>query len=354
MKRIFILLMTLSSLVVCAQKGEVFTIGTIQAYPGEIVSGKLEVEDGLDTGSYIPVSILYGVNPGPVLTLNAGMHGTEYVPVIALQEIRNTIKPESLSGILILVHVANIPSFLGKTAYGSPVDKKNPNRVFPGKSDGSFSERLAYTLANEIISKSDYYIDLHGGEFNEHLVNFLYYYYGCPDKELCGKSRLLAHAMGNRYLVPYNYSEVPDSLPSEFSEYEAIRRGVPSIAVEFGDRGEVNPSVLSSAVQGIVNVMRTIGMLEGESFVVRNPLYLMDEIYLKSHCDGLFYPLFDKGEFVTGGSLLGYITDFWGQLTEEFVAPYSGIVISIFHSPGIKSGDNVIFFARVEDSFSKE
>ena len=353
MKRIIIVLLALFSVTIYAQEKKIFSIGTIQASPGEKVSGKLIVEEGIDKGSFIPITIIHGTKPGPVLTLNAGIHGTEYVPVIALQRIGQEINPDELSGILILVQVANIPSFQGRGVYNNPIDFKNLNRVYPGKADGTFSERLAFTLSNEIISKSDYYIDLHGGEFNESLLNFLYFYYGCPDAEICRKSRMMAHAMGNRYLIPYDYNSIPDSLPSKYSEYEAMRQGVPAIVAEFGDRGEVNPSILDFAVKGIINIMRTLGMLEGETFVVNNPIYMLDEEFLDSKNDGIFYPLFEKGHYVTKGASLGFTTDYWGKRIEEFVAPYSGIIISIYLSPVVNKGDGVIHMAKVSDVFNE-
>lgn len=353
MKRIIIVLLALFSVTIYAQEKKIFSIGTIQASPGEKVSGKLIVEEGIDKGSFIPITIIHGTKPGPVLTLNAGIHGTEYVPVIALQRIKQEINPDELSGILILVQVANIPSFQGRGVYNNPIDFKNLNRVYPGKADGTFSERLAFTLSNEIISKSDYYIDLHGGEFNESLLNFLYFYYGCPDAEICRKSRMMAHAMGNRYLIPYDYNSIPDSLPSKYSEYEAMRQGVPAIVAEFGDRGEVNPSILDFAVKGIINIMRTLGMLEGETFVVNNPIYMLDEEFLDSKNDGIFYPLFEKGHYVTKGASLGFTTDYWGKRIEEFVAPYSGIIISIYLSPVVNKGDGVIHMAKVSDVFNE-
>ena len=353
MKRIIIVLLALFSVTIYAQEKKIFSIGTIQASPGEKVSGKLIVEEGIDKGSFIPITIIHGTKPGPVLTLNAGIHGTEYVPVIALQRIGQEINPDELSGILILVQVANIPSFQGRGVYNNPIDFKNLNRVYPGKADGTFSERLAFTISNEIISKSDYYIDLHGGEFNESLLNFLYFYYGCPDAEICRKSRMMAHAMGNRYLIPYDYNSIPDSLPSKYSEYEAMRQGVPAIVAEFGDRGEVNPSILDFAVKGIINIMRTLGMLEGETFVVNNPIYMLDEEFLDSKNDGIFYPLFEKGHYVTKGASLGFTTDYWGKRIEEFVAPYSGIIISIYLSPVVNKGDGVIHMAKVSDVFNE-
>ena len=122
------------------------------AKSGEKITGSLIVEDDIDKGTFIPITIINGAKPGPVLTLVAGIHGTEYVPIIAAQKIVNEIEPAELSGTLIVVHIANIPSFKGRGVYSSPIDHKNLNRVFPGKKDGTVSERIAYTITNEIIT----------------------------------------------------------------------------------------------------------------------------------------------------------------------------------------------------------
>ena len=349
----FLLLFT-SSQDIHAQETEQFAIGDLIAVPGQKVTGTLIVEEGSDAGSYIPISIIRGEKPGPVLTLNAGIHGTEYVPVIALQKILEEIDPAALSGILVLVHVANVPSYLGRGVYSNPIDFRNLNRVFPGKMDGTFSERLAYTLSNEVIGKSDYYIDLHGGEFNERLLNYVYFFYGSPDKELSRQSRLLAHAMGNTHLIPFDYSSIPESEPSTYSDTEAFRRGIPSITAEFGDMGIVDPEILEFALKGIDNVMKTIGMLEGEPFEVESPSYLQDETYLESESDGIFYSLVDKGDFVEEASLLGYTNDFWGNRVQEFYAPFSGIVVETKCSPAINKGEDTITLAKVTDTFNLE
>jgi predicted deacylase len=354
MKRIIIIFLALSSIIINAQDKDAFSIGSISANPGEKVSGKLIVDKGIDAGSFIPISIIYGEKPGPVLTLSAGVHGTEYVPVIALQKILKEIDPAELSGILILVQVTNIPSFHGRAVYYSPVDQKNLNRVFPGKADGTFSERLAYTLSNEIFSRSDYYIDMHSGEFNERLLNWLYFYYGCSDKELCRKSRKLAHAIGNTYMFPFDYSTILDSEPSVNTDIEAMRRGVPAITVEFGDMGVVDPEILEFAVKGIKNVMKTIGMLEGEPFVTEHPLYLLDDYIITSKSNGIYYSLVDKGDHIEKDALLGYATDYWGNRIEEFRAPFSGIVVITINAPVINKEELVFHIAKVTDTFILE
>ncbi len=120
-----------------------------------IESRILEVPAGADPGARIPVTTVRGARPGPVLALIAGNHGYEYPPILALQQFRGQIAPAQLSGTIVMVQVANMPSFLGRTVYFSPVDGKNLNRVYPGKQDGTVSERIAWAITKEVIEKAD-------------------------------------------------------------------------------------------------------------------------------------------------------------------------------------------------------
>src|SRR5580658_4806827 len=134
----------------------------------------IEIPAAQDAGTQIPVTTIEGAQPGPTLALIAGNHGYEYPPILALQELRTQIDPASLSGIVIMVHVANMPSFLGRTIYFSPVDGKNLNRVYPGRADGTVSERIAYAITQQIIDRADYVLDLHCGDGNEWLRPYVY------------------------------------------------------------------------------------------------------------------------------------------------------------------------------------
>ena len=342
---VFILISSFSYRLI-AQNNKTFTIGSISAEPGKKVSGNLIVEDGIDKGTFIPLTIINGINSGPVLTLNAGMHGTEYVPVIVLQKLVEEISPDKLSGTLILVHIANMPAFNGRAVYTSPVDHKNINRSFPGKKDGTVSERIAYTLTNVVLSNSDYYIDLHGGEFNERIVDYIYYCSGSPESGLCKKSKEMALAMGNKYLIPYKYLQLPDSVPSEYSEQEAFRQGAASISLEWGDRGIVKQEEIESAINGTINVMKSIRMLEGTPSMNSNPIYLLNEKSIKSNYDGILYTFVDRAQYVAKGTLIGYTTDYWGNVLEEYHSPVTGIIVVVKISPAIHKGEGVYRIAE--------
>ena len=135
--------------------------------PAAIESRMLEIPAAGDAGTSIPITIIRGARPGPALALIAGNHGYEYPPILALQRLRAQMDPAELSGRILMVHAANMPSFLGRTVYFSPVDGKNLNRVYPGRTDGTVSERIAYAITREVIEQADYVLDLHCGDGNE-------------------------------------------------------------------------------------------------------------------------------------------------------------------------------------------
>src|SRR6185503_19280887 len=128
-------------------------VGSAVAKQGAKVTGVIQVPAGSDPGTQIPVTIISGTSDGPVLTLTAGIHGSEPSPIVALQRLRDEIEPAQLTGALILVHIANLPSFTHRTIYRGPWDQKNLNRVFPGHPHGTASERIAYAITTNVIDQ---------------------------------------------------------------------------------------------------------------------------------------------------------------------------------------------------------
>ncbi|HET9001000.1 MAG TPA: succinylglutamate desuccinylase/aspartoacylase family protein, partial [bacterium] len=148
---------------------ETFEVGPLRAAPGTKVTGFLDVPG---TPIRMPVTLIRGPAPGPVLSVTAGVHGGEYPGIEAAIQTAASLDPAGIRGAVIIVHIVDVPSFHGRNIYVCPLDGKNPNRVFPGDPAGTASERLAHTVFTEVISRADYYVDLHGGDINEALVPF--------------------------------------------------------------------------------------------------------------------------------------------------------------------------------------
>lgn len=150
-------------------------------------------------GRQWPVVTVSGAQPGPVLFVGAGVHGGEYPAVETVIRLGKTLDPATLSGTVVLMPVLNLPAFDARSMFVCPVDGVNPNRVFPGSPDGTYSEQLVYALTTEFIAHADAYIDLHGGDIVEDLVPFSICRKGDHDTDR--RAVALAKAFGLPYLL---------------------------------------------------------------------------------------------------------------------------------------------------------
>lgn len=150
------------------------TVGTATAQAGQKATGFIQVAAGVDAATNIPVIVINGFKPGPKLAIVAGSHGTEYASIIALENLVQMIDAADLSGTPIVVPPINPASFAQKVPHLNPVDGKNMNRMFPGKADGTQTERASWAIARQVVDKCDYPIDLHGGDPVENLRRYAY------------------------------------------------------------------------------------------------------------------------------------------------------------------------------------
>src|SRR5215471_3367242 len=158
-----------------AQERPSFTVGTAKALRGEKVSGTIEVPAGVDAAMHIPVVVVNGAKPGPVLAIASGAHGTEYASIISLEKLIQILNPEDISGTVIIVPLINIPSFEEKKPHVNPTDNKSMNRFYPGKLDGTQTDRASYMITKQVVEQSDHLIDLHGGDLDESLRPYSYW-----------------------------------------------------------------------------------------------------------------------------------------------------------------------------------
>src|SRR5207237_5409903 len=152
-----------------------FTVGTATAARGQKATGTIEVPAGSDAALSIPVAVFHGAKPGPVLALVAGSHGTEYTSIIALEKLIGQLNPADISGTVIVVPLINIPSFEHKVPHVNPVDQKSMNRMYPGKIDGTQTDRASFLITKQVVEQCDHLIDLHGGDTDESLRHDIYW-----------------------------------------------------------------------------------------------------------------------------------------------------------------------------------
>ncbi|GBD31139.1 MAG: deacylase [Gemmatimonadales bacterium] len=330
---------------VSAAQQPALTIGSATAGPGQTASGFIEVPEGVDRGTRIPITILRGAAPGPTLALIAGTHGSEVAPIIALQRVRTMIDPKELKGTLILVHIANLPSFLGRTIYYSPIDGKNLNRVYPGKRDGTVSERIAYAITTQVIERADYLVDMHAGDGNESLRTYTYWNKLGLDPRADSLGRDMALAWGHDHIV-IDTSRPRDPAASVYTQNTAHLRGKPAITTETGYLGIPAEDMIRKNVEGVFRLLRYLKMLPGEVQLVEHPIWIDRTEVLRSSHTGIWYPMVERGHAVQEGTLIGYVTDFFGNKLEEIRAPFGGIVMYVVATPAMSSGEPVAMIGR--------
>src|SRR5579864_7627988 len=280
-----------------------FSVGTVTAAPGQKSTGYLEVPAGVDAATNIPVIVINGEKRGPVLALVSGAHGTEYTSIIALEKLINLLDPSQITGTVILIPLVNIPSFEQKVPHVNPVDNKSMNRFYPGKADGTQTERVSFLITKEVVDRCDYLIDYHGGDLDESLRPYSYWApTGKEKQDRTSKEMVLAFGLDHIII----WRERPtDISATRYLDNTASVRGKPSIVVEAGHAGTVETDDVALLVNGTLSTMRALKMIPGEPGPIENPVWLEKIIDVSSEIEGIFYPLVKRGTYVQEGMKLG-------------------------------------------------
>jgi predicted deacylase len=286
-----------------------------------------------------------------VLFINAGVHGGEYPAVEAVIRLGKTLDPKKISGTVILMPVLNLPAFRTRTPFVCPIDNVNPNRVFPGDPRGSYSEQMTHACINEFVVHADAYVDLHGGDIPEALVPFVIC--GAGNDEVAKKSKAIAMAFGLPYVLTVGKPVQPSKGQSSYAA--AAEKGIPATLAEAGGVGQMQEEAVSLLVNGVVKVMRHLGMIADANFeshistsetnskpkpnktarsaVATTVLTKFDWVYTKS--TGVWYPKVAPGNVVIEGEQIGTVGDLFGDTLEEIVSPVNGVVLFLTISPSV-------------------
>ena len=325
-------------LLIATQQPTPLTIGPIVARPGQAATGFIAVPAGVDSGTRIPITIVRGAQAGPTLALIAGTHGSEVAPVVALERVRAALDPARLRGTVLIVHVANMPSFLGRTIYYSPVDGKNLNRVYPGKADGTVSERIAFAITRDIIEAADYLVDMHAGDGNESLRPYTYWSPLGLNARADSIAREMALAWGNDHIV-IDTMRPRDRNASVYTQNTAQIRGKPSLTTETGYLGVPVEEMVQRNVDGVFRLLRYLRMLPGDVELVRSPLFFERTEVLRSPATGVWHAKVERGQSVQKGTVVGILTDFFGVTQAEIRAPFGGIMLYVVATPAMSQGE---------------
>lgn len=315
-----------------------FNIGGTQIKRGERKRVLLDVAKLYDfTDMNVPIEVIRGKKPGPVLFVSGAVHGDEINGVEIVRQLLTSKSLNRIRGTLIAVPIVNVFGFNTKSRYLP--DRRDLNRSFPGSENGSLTGQLAHTFMTEIVKKCTHGIDLHTAAINR--INL-------PQIRAClDDPQILAMAEAFKVPVILN-SEIRDgSLRGASRELK-----IPTVLFEGGEALRFNRKIIKSGVQGILSVMRAIEMLpqlkkksaSKETFIARS------SHWLRAPHSGILSAKHVIGDRVEKGSLLGIISDPFGQEKYEIKATRTGIIIGAVTLPLLNKGDAVFHIATFKNS----
>lgn len=315
-----------------------FTVGTATAARGERATGTIAVPAGVDAALDIPVAVVHGARPGPVLALVAGSHGTEYASIIALERLIASLDAKAIAGTVVIVPLVNIPSFTKVVPHLNPVDAKNMNRFYPGKADGTQTERASWAITTQVIERADHVIDFHGGDLDEHLRPFSYWTVtGRAAQDEASKRMVLAFGLPH---IVVSKDRPADPAASKYLENTATTRGKPSFTAEAGYAGTVDPADVTALVNGTRSVMRHLKMLPGAATYAR-PIWLTELVTVAAERTGIFTPAVRRDQKVAAGQVIGRTTDWVGHEIEVARAAKAGVVLYVRPIPSASTGETL-------------
>lgn len=276
----------------------------------------------------VPVMVVRGIEPGPVLGVMAAIHGNELNGVPTVHRFVHGLDPRRLRGTVIAISVVNIPGFLLRRR--GFADARDLNRLFPGKPGGTDSQLWVHRLRDLLLVHLDFLVDLHTAGPGR--TNPLYARVDLDDPlatelAIAAKPDLILHK-------PVK----PGTLRGSAAALQ-----IPGIALEIGSPQVIELELVERATKGLRRIARHLEMLprplgSGET---RPPLCSESEWVYTDHGGLLevFPALLDR---VREGQPIARIINLFGEVIGEYTAPYKGIVIGKTVDPVAPIGTRII------------
>ncbi|GAB4298242.1 MAG: succinylglutamate desuccinylase/aspartoacylase family protein [Roseovarius sp.] len=316
------------------QKRQAFEINGQSIAPGTRRTVDIPVSTLSDhTPVHLSVHVIHGRKPGPVLFVSAAIHGDEVIGVEIVRRLLKVRALERMAGTLMAVPIVNNFGFHGHSRYLP--DRRDLNRCFPGLSAGSMASRLAHIFMTEIVLRADVGIDLHSAAI--HRENL-------PQIRLTPDNARLA-ALGRAFGAPVM---LPSRLRPGSLRMAAEAAGVDVLLYEGGEGLRFDELAARAGVSGILRVMRHMGMIgaRGVPRLRHPPVFANVSRWYRAPAAGVFRSYVPIGAAVGPGTVLGVVSDPFGEVEMELVAETQGIVIGRSNMPGVHEGEALFHIAE--------
>jgi predicted deacylase len=232
------------------------------------------------------------------------------------------------------VPLINIPSFLAMTPHINPVDRKGMNASYPGDSSGTQTQRALALIASQVVAPADVVVDLHGGDLDENLRPYSYWFRGGrAEQDSAGLA--LIKAFGLDHIIVTDVNPAAPNAGRSLSG-QSLVRGKTVLVAEAGRSGIVAPDDVRSLVEGSLNVLGALKMLDRRAPAMKNPIWLNGAgARVAADSAGFFFATVDRDARVKAGQVVGYTTDYLGRKTGDVRSPIDGLVTFIRGVPSM-------------------
>lgn len=286
------------------------------------------------TASSLGVRVLHGARPGPAVFVSAAIHGDEIIGTAVVQRLAQELDPQTLSGTVLLVPVANIFGFMSRSRYLP--DRRDLNRSFPGSAGGSLAGQLASIFYREVVGRCQLGIDIHSAAVHR---------YNLPQIRIAaGNTGLveLAMAFGAPVIIE---SPLRDGSLRDLAQ----KKGVDMLLLEAGEALRFDRLSIETGVAGVTRVLAHLGMIAADDGLatVGIPARANHSVWVRSPRGGVAHMQRESGDPVRKGDVLARVSGVFGEEPLELISPIDGIIIGHATLPVVHQGDALFHIAQI-------
>lgn len=306
-------------------RGKSIDICGTKVHPGEMANLALPLPEKYSCAPlYMPIKVINGKKNGKCLVIFAVLKGTELNGLEIANRIINTIQANKLAGTIIAIPVMNV---YGLTHYPTTLTTGSDlANCFPGNEKGSYGERIAYLITEEILKKANYCIELQTGGLNHNILPQVY----------CNFDNKPARELAKVFNAPVITNV---ELTGNYLRQTTEELQIPLLVYQAGEAMRFDENAIELGVNGVKNVMCAIGMLEDKPIQEIKPIFSREEDWIVAHKGGILHPKVPLGQAINKNDVIGNISDpFGADIVEAIKSGQRGIIVGINTSPLIHEG----------------
>jgi predicted deacylase len=288
---------------------DTISVGTAHAKRGERVLGEVQGTASSGASARIPLTVIHGANPGPIVAYLSEAPDSTFSTVSGLNKLANLIDPAKVRGTVIIV-----PAF---EPSATPV------------------------LIDQIANRADILLSLAGQEIADEFHPYGYWErtgLAAQDKA----TRALAMAFGLDVITVRDIDPKRADSPLLSA---ALSEGKSALLVVGGRSSPAAASATNAIVAGCLNVLGSIGVITRAVGMDGKVSWIGPALSVTSTSNGVFAPDIERGAKVRKGNKIGTFTDSATANSSDVVAPQDGIVTFLRITPTIPANGTMVTLA---------